>query len=313
MLHVLSTGGTIASTDDGGDGATPDLDAGDLLAGLDVTARAEAFATVPSPHLTFDRLAALRERVDELVAEGSDGVVVTVGTDTLEEVAAFLGDTYGGDPPVVVTGAMRTADAPGADGPANLRAALWTAADPGARGRGVLVAFADRVLPAGEARKVHATRPDAFRAPEFGPLGVVREGSVDWRRERDRGPTFDPDPDALTADVPVVYATLDAPADRVPGAADPPAAVVLAATGGGHVPRSLLDPLAALREAGVPVVATTRCPEGRLLRRTYGFEGSERSLRDLGCRVSDRPPATTRVRAVVALAAGRLDDAFPAL
>ncbi|MFB6305276.1 MAG: asparaginase [Haloferacaceae archaeon] len=311
MFHVLSTGGTIAST--GEEGATPELDASDLLAGLDVDARAESFATVPSPHLTFDLLADLRARVEDLVADGSEGVVVTVGTDTLEEVAAFLGDTYAGDPPVVVTGAMRTADAPGADGPANLRAALSTAADPGAAGRGVLVTFADRVLPAGEARKVHATRPDAFRAPEFGPLGVVREGGVDWRRERDRGPTFDPDPDALTADVPVVHATLDAPAGRVPTPDDPPAAVVLATTGAGHVPPALLDPLADLRDAGVPVVATTRCPEGRLLAETYGFEGSERSLRDLGCLVADLPPAAARVRTVVALAADRVDDAFPTL
>lgn len=311
MLHVLSTGGTIASTGDEA-GATPELDAGDLLGGLDVAARAESFATVPSPHLTLDRLADLGERIGELVADGAEGVVVTVGTDTLEEVAAFLDATYAGDPPVVVTGAMRTADAPGADGPANLRAALSTADDPGAAGRGTLVTFADRVLPAGEARKVHATRPDAFRSPEFGPLGVVREGGVDWRRERDRGPTFDPDPDALTADVPVVYATLDAPGGRVPTPDDPPAAVVLAATGAGHVPPALLDPLAALRDADVPVVATTRCPEGRLLRGTYGFEGSERSLRDLGCPFADLPPAAARIRAVVALAAGRLDDAFAA-
>jgi L-asparaginase len=316
-VAVVSTGGTIASTEDRGGDATPSLDGADLVAAVpgldDVDVRTEDFSAMPSPHFTVDRMLDLATLVRDLDAEdGVEGVVVTQGTDVLEETAYFLDLCYGGETPVVVTGAMRNPSLASPDGPANLLAAVRTALDTDARGRGVLVAFAGRVMPAREATKVHSQMVDTFRCPEFGPLGVVEEGSVTWRRRAENpDPTFDPDPDRLTNDVAAVYVTADAPASHLSAHADA-AAVCLAATGAGHVPEAIADALETLRAADVPVIVTTRCPEGRLARGTYGFRGSERTLRRLGCRYSDLVLQKTRIRAIVAHAAGRLDEAFDA-
>lgn len=314
-VAVVSTGGTIASTEDSGGDATPSLDGADLVAAVpgldDVDVRTEDFSAMPSPHFTVDRMLDLAVRLDAIDDDPAvEGVVVTQGTDVLEETAYFLDLCYGGETPVVVTGAMRNPSLASPDGPANLLAAVRTALDADARGRGVLVAFAGRVMPAREATKVHSQMVDTFRCPEFGPLGVVEEGSVTWRRcAENPDPTFDPDPDRLTNDVAAVYVTADAPASHLSAHADA-AAVCLAATGAGHVPEAIADALETLRAADVPVIVTTRCPEGRLARGTYGFRGSERTLRRLGCRYSDLTLQKTRIRAIVAHAAGRLDEAF---
>jgi L-asparaginase len=314
---VVSTGGTIASTDDDGGDATPDLDGADLVAAVpgldDVDCRVEEFSTIPSPHFTVEGMLDLATLVRDLDADPAvEGVVVTQGTDVLEETAYFLDLCYDGETPVAVTGAMRNPSLASPDGPANLLAAVRTALDPDARGRGVLVAFAGRVLPAREATKAHSQMVDTFRCPEFGPVGVVEEGSVTWRRRAENpDPTFAPDPDRLTNDVAAVYVTADAPASHLSAHADA-AAVCLAATGAGHVPEAIVDALEDLRAAGVPVIVTTRCPEGRLARETYGFRGSERTLRRLDCLFADLNLQKTRIRAVVAHAAGRLDDAFDA-
>jgi L-asparaginase len=312
---VVSTGGTIASTEDRGGDATPDLGGEELVAavpGLDAAdVRVEEFSTIPSPHFTVERMLDLAAFVDDLDADPAvEGVVVTQGTDVLEETAYFLDLCHGGETPVVVTGAMRNPSLASPDGPANLLASVRTALDGDARGRGVLVTFAGRVMPAREATKTHSQMVDTFRCPEFGPLGVVEEERVKWRRTAENpDPTFDPDPDRLTNDVAAVYVTADAPASHLTAHADA-TAVCLAATGAGHVNEPLVDALSELREADVPVVATTRCPEGRLARSTYDFRGSERTLQELGCRFSDLNLQKTRVRTIVAHAAGRLDDAF---
>jgi len=316
-VAVVSTGGTIASTEDSGGDATPNLDGADLVAAVpgldDVDVRTEDFSAMPSPHFTVDRMLDLAARLDAIDDDPAvEGVVVTQGTDVLEETAYFLDLCYGGETPVVVTGAMRNPSLASPDGPANLLAAVRTALDADARGRGVLVAFAGRVMPAREATKVHSQMVDTFRCPEFGPLGVVEEGSVTWRRRAENpDPTFDPDPDRLTNDVAAVYVTADAPASHLSAHADA-TAVCLAATGAGHVPEAIADALETLRATDVPVIVTTRCPEGRLARGTYGFRGSERTLRRLGCRYSDLTLQKTRIRAIVAHAAGRLDEAFDA-
>jgi len=318
-VRIVSTGGTIASTADEGGDATPTLSGDDLVARVpelaDVAAVAavetEEFASVPSPHLTVDRLWALTERVRALDADPAvDGVVVTHGTDTLEESAYFVDLCYDGETPVVFTGAMRNPSLVSPDGPANLLASVRTAATDRAGTTGVLVVLDDRVHAAREATKAHASALDTFRAPEFGPLAVVEEDRVTWRRRPvDPDPTFDPDPDALTNDVAALWVTVDAHERQVRAAADADA-VCLAATGSGGHPKRLVPALRDLREAGVPLVATTRCPEGRLGRQTYGFTGSHATLRDLDAYFSDLNLQKTRVRTIVALAADRLDDAF---
>nr|WP_275690786.1 hypothetical protein [Halorubellus sp. JP-L1] len=133
-----------------------------------------------------------------------------------------------------------------------------------------------------------------------------------WRRESiDPDPAFDVDVDDLTNDVHAVTATADMPPAQVAAAGDA-AALCLAATGAGHIPPAIIPALESLRDAGVPLIATTRCPEGRLARETYGFRGSEATLQELDCYYSDLNLQKTRIKAIVALAADALDDAFDA-
>lgn len=314
---VISIGGTIASTADSTDeGASPELSGADLVESVpELRAVAEIetrdFSNVPSPHFTIEQMHSIAETVRELAADDEvEGVVVTQGTDILEETAYFVDLCCDDATPVVFTGAMRTPSSPGADGPANLLAAVRVASSDAARDRGVLVAFDDRVYPAREVTKAHSMATGAFRAPEFGPVAAIDEDRVTWRRAATNPDSaFAPSRERLTSDVYAVTVTADVPPGQIPAAAEAEA-LCLAATGAGHVPPGIIEPLEVLRERGVPVVATTRCPAGRLARHTYGFEGSEATLRELGCYYSDLNLQKTRVKTVVALAADGLDAAF---
>ena len=316
-IVVISTGGTIASTEDSGGDASPDLTGADLVAavpGLEDVATVEThdFSNVPSPYFTVEQMGELTALLTEFDADPDiEGAVVTQGTDILEESAYFADLCYDGQTPVVFTGAMRNPSLAGPDGPANLLSSVRTAADPEARGAGVLVTFHDRVHAAREVTKMNSMNVDTFRSPEFGPLAVVDEDRVTWRRRSvNPDPSLDPDGDALTNDVIAVTATADM-TDATIRAADGSAALCLAATGAGHIPPGIIPALEDLRDADVPLVATTRCPEGRLARSTYGFRGSEATLRELGCYYSDLNLQKTRVRTIAALAADALDEAFP--
>jgi L-asparaginase len=178
-VHLLATGGTIASrrTDDGLSATTPAaelLAAAGPLPGLEVTV--SDLTTVPSFALTGADVRGLLRAVRERLADGVDGVVVTHGTDTMEE-SAFLADLVHDDPrPVVFTGAQRPFDAPAPDGPANLADALRVAADPAARDLGALLAFDGLVFAARGVRKVETLRGAAFGAPGRGPVLRVAGG-----------------------------------------------------------------------------------------------------------------------------------------
>ena len=286
-IDVLSLGGTIAMTRDSEDGVVPHLSAADLVRavpGLAALAdvHATSVRTVPGASLSFGDLVETVRVGRERVREGARGIVVTQGTDSLEETAYALDLLWDLPEPIVVTGAMRPPEAAGADGPGNLWTATAVAAAPAARGRGCLVAFGDEVHRARDVAKVHASRPAGFASPGCGPAGLVYEGV----------PRFDAPPSARPAAlrprageppevalVPVVLG--DAGIQLRATAAAQVDGVVLAAMGAGHVPERLLP---ALEEAvaRMPVAATSRTGAGRLLRRTYAFPGSERDLQRLG-------------------------------
>lgn len=316
-IVVVSTGGTIASTNDAGGDASPELTGDDLVGavpGLDDVATIETrdFSNVPSPHFTVEQMGELARYLADLDADPDvDGIVVTQGTDILEETAYFADLCYDGDVPVVFTGAMRNPTLPSPDGPANLMTSVRVASDERARGD-VLVAFNERVHAARAVTKTNSMNVDTFRSPEFGPLAVVDESRVTWRRDAiTPDPPFDVDADELTNDVHAVTATADMPPAQIEAASDTDA-LCLAATGAGHIPPGIIPALEALRDDDVPIVATTRCPEGRLARETYGFRGSEATLQELDCYYSDLNLQKTRIKTIVALAADALDSAFDA-
>lgn len=280
-VTVLTMGGTISMTGSASTGVAPSLSGADLVGdgdGLAAIAAVEArsFRTVPGAHLTLDDLVALADEVDAC-AEAGSAVVVTTGTDTLEELAFALDVLVDVPVPVIVTGAMRNPTLPGADGPANVRAAVVAAAA-GADLGGVGVLLGDELHAARLVAKRHATRPAAFASADAGPVGAVVEDELVVHSRVPRLPLSVPRV-AATPHVRVPILTLGLGDDglllRLAGEhAD---GVVVECFGAGHVPPWVLDDLGQVA-AAVPVVVTSRTRAGRLLRGTYGFPGSERDV-----------------------------------
>ena len=285
---VFGLGGTIAMASGDSDGVVPALSAEELVAAvpgltetgieLDVI----DFRRVPSGSLSFDDIDALTEAIDERLAagvdgDGADGIVVTQGTDTIEETAYLLDLVHAHPNPVVVTGAMRPPAHAGADGPGNLLAAIQAAASPLTRDLGVVVVFADEIHAASRVRKTHATSGFTFQSSNGGPLGYVVEGRPRVL-SRPVGRTVLPaaiesrqvEIGLLTMVLGDSGATLEAVAERVDG-------LVVAGFGAGHVPGHLVGTLDKIA-ARMPVVLASRTGAGSVLERTYGYPGSETDL-----------------------------------
>jgi L-asparaginase len=304
-VSVLAAGGTIAMTGDGG--AVPQLDAAALVAAVPALAgvpglRARTIGAWPGVHVSAANALDVARAAAAEAAAGR-GVVVTHGTDTLEETAVLCDLLHGDDPPIVLTGAIRPASASGADGPANLLDAIRAAGDPATAGLGAIVAFAGELHAAREVRKVDSVSPRAFASPRTGPLGRVSEARVEvWSAPVRRPPLpvaqLDARVEVITAglgsDGALVEAALGAGVDGL-------VAVLL---GAGHAPPAFLAACAAAA-AEVPVVACVRPESGRILRSTYGFEGGERDVRDAGLILAPAlSPAATRITLMACLGAG---------
>jgi L-asparaginase len=288
---VVACGGTISSVRSAGAaGATPTLSAEQLVAEIPELAEiagieAQTASILPSPHMTLAEVLRLVHRIEEYLAEhgqGDDGVcgvVVTHGTDTLEEVAFALDLLWRHPVPLVVTGAMRNASQPGADGPANLIAAATTAVSDAARGLGVLVVFNDQIHAARFVRKSHTANVATFQSPSVGPIGYLAEGvarivfAPRFRQPLEVTPTS-------IDDVAVALVKMSIGDDGRLLAQVGPAgyqAVVIEGFGGGHVTREIAESqtLESLL-ASMPVVLSSRAGSGEPLRNTYsGFAGSE--------------------------------------
>ncbi len=287
-LTVIATGGTIA-TGTGADGVLrPTRSGADLIGGLagnaaGVQVSAVELMAVDSSQLTPADWDTIRQAAERASAEGADGVVVTHGTDTLEETALWLALTYTGTAPLVLTGAMRSADAPDTDGPANLRDALAVAAAPTTRG--VLVTFGGRTLSPVGLRKT---------ATGFDGPAVSESGSA---------ATFLADVSAATAprvDLVAVYAGSDAVALDACVAAGA-RGIVLEALGSGNAGAAVVEAVARHCAAGVAVAMCSRVP-GAAVHPDYG---PGRAMIDAGALVvSHLGPPQARVLLMAALAAG---------
>ena len=267
LVRVLTTGGTIASRP-GADGRVVAADSGeDVLRGLQpprgVDVAVEEVFRLGSYRLELHHVRELAHRVRRATADAV-GVVVTHGTDTMEETAYLLDLLHSGSQPVVLTGAQRNAEATDADGPRNLQDAVRLAAHPAARDLGAVITMAGRVLPARQATKVHSLALDAFAAPDGGQLGRVDPDSVRLPVIPRRRPAFDLD--ALRSglsrvDVVPLYIGADGAfirAAREAGARG----VVLDAFGAGNVTPAVLEETATALSEGLVVLVCSRCHSG---------------------------------------------------
>jgi L-asparaginase len=280
-VTIVSAGGTIAMT---GALARPALTVDALVAAVpalaDADLRTRSIVELPGAHLgAADVLALARAALDE-TAQGR-GVVVTHGTDTLEETAVLCDVLHAGAEPIVLTGAIRPSGAPGADGPGNLLDAVAAAGALETAGLGALVCFAGELHAARAVRKVSSILPAAFGSPLTGPVGSVAEERPLVHARPSRPEPLAP-PDDLDARVPIVPTFLGDDGTGLRAALrDGADAIVFVALGAGHVAPAVLRALRAAA-AVVPVAVTLRPERGQLLRETYGFEGAESDVRASG-------------------------------
>jgi len=290
-IVLITTGGTISMRSDSHrGGAVPQLGGAEVLAtvtGAESVARVEVreFGRFPGPHMTIDRMWALRAAIDEAISGGADGVVITHGTDTIEETAYLLDRSQEGDTPVVLTGAMRNSSELSWDGPANLMAALRVAGSRAARRRGCMVVLDDRVIQGAEVVKTHTEEFGTFRSPNWGPLGIVDKGHVLFYRESRRKPALLPARPVQPVDLIKVVAGMDArlmEASLESGARG----IVLEALGRGNVPPAVVPGIAHWLAAQQPVVLASRSLRGRVLD-TYAYPGGGHELREMGVIFAD--------------------------
>ena len=292
QVAVLSLGGTVAMTTVDDAGARPRVGAAELVSAvpeLEERARVTtlALSSVPSASLRLMDLLGFFTKMESVCDEGAQGVVLTTGTDTLEEVAYLFDLFWCREQPVVVTGAMRTADAPGTDGPSNLLGAVTVAASPEARGRGCLVVINDDVHTGRAVRKAHTTRLDAFTSVGGSSVGRVHEGRALLRPALPRQHVLRmPSQARNVPKVALIRLTLDQDVDLFEHAAQTHDGVVVEVFGAGHIPAWWVDAVERATRR-VPVVVTSRTGDGALLRDSYGFRGSERDLVNAGVHVLD--------------------------
>jgi L-asparaginase len=311
-VRVVATGGTIASLADPETGAVrPAVGAEDLVRGVpgletfgpivvEEVDRVNGWNVTPSTMLEVARRATAALSEDDV-----DGVVVTHGTDTVEETAFLCDITVGSEKPVAFAAAMRSGNEIAADGPRNLLNAAQLASDPAARGVGAVLVLNDEVHAARWARKQDSYRVSAFTSPGHGPIGFVTPGTARLPAGAARRFTVAL-PHALDRPVPIVqtYTGMEEHLIETVLDATGAAGLVLEGTGLGNVPGSAERGIRAARERGLPVVVATRVPTGGT-GAVYGGPGGGVTLREHGVgQAGALPAAKARLLMMLLLAAG---------
>lgn len=286
-IRLIATGGTISSQEDHAGGpVTAGLAGGRLLAALHdplpgITVSVEDFRALGSYALDLPTVHALCQRITAALALPEvDGVVVTHGTDTMEE-SAFLADLLvTSEKPVILTGAQRHAGVPDSDGPRNIAEAIRAAASPALRGFGAMICFEGDLHAARDVTKTHSARVDTFRSAGFGKLAEVDQGLVHvYRSPR---PSLHVATPALSEQVELVAVALGCRPDFLRFCAgNGTKGIVIAAFGRGNLPRGFAPVIADLVASDVPVVIASRCPEGRTAA-IYGADSGGTTLAEVG-------------------------------
>ena len=259
---------------------------------------------LPGPHMTplkmFELVRAVQQRIlDDVLV----GIVITHGTDTLEETAYLHDLLLDTEKPVVFVGAMRNSSELSWDGPANLRSAVRVAIDPSARGLGVLVVMNDQLIAAAEAIKTHTESVGTFQSRDFGPLGIVDKDRIIISRQRTQREHIVTE--KLEDRVDIIKLAAGADGRFIEFAIDDGTrGLVIEGLGRGNVPVAALAAVERAVNTGIPVVITSRCPRGRVLD-TYAYEGAGRQLKRMGVILGGMLPShKVRIKLMLMLGAG---------
>lgn len=309
-IAIIFNGGTISmKIDEKIKAAVPSLSAEEIMSmipGVEEYAEIEAytFSSMPSPHMTLETMLKLSKFTTELVErEDIDGVVITHGTDTLEETAYLLDLTVRTKKPVVVTGAMRSGSELGYDGPFNLATSICTAISDEAVGRGVLICFNGELNSASEVTKANSMALNAFRTPNFGPIGIVDNDNVIFYRDANYSEKYDVS--EIKKQVALIKCVVDMDSSYIDYLIEKGCGgIVIEALGRGNVPPKMVDGIKKATELNIPVVVVSRCFEGRVFE-SYGYEGGGKQLKDLGVIFGDTLPGQkARIKLILAINSG---------
>lgn len=325
-VAIVFTGGTIAMTADTKSGIKPQLSGKQILERIpeiaqylpDVHVVVHDFAALPGPHISPEMMVSLGEFVKAL-SETHDGIVITHGTDSMEETAFFLDLMIGDQVNAVFTGSMHASTDSAWDGPGNIIDALAVASNKEFHNHGVVVVMAGSVHAASEVTKYDTIRDDAFRSHDFGPLG-----SVNVLRSTPpmliRNPhnmcriAFNDEEELPYIELLKTYTGMD---DRlfITALKAGASGIIVEAMGQGNVPPGAVNGIARACEMNIPVVIASRCQSGPV-RPYYAYEGAGLELKRLGCLFA--PYLTgpkARIKLMLALAAGydrtKLEELFP--
>ncbi|MFJ8235158.1 asparaginase [Ureibacillus sp. NPDC094379] len=240
----------------------------------------EAF-NLPSPHITPKEMLVLRDLIMEKANNGQvDGIVITHGTDTLEETAYFLELTTQFSFPIVLTGAMRSSNELGADGVYNLVEAVRVACDENARDKGVIVVMNDEIHHSFNITKTSTSSVNTFQSPQYGPIGLVTKKVVHFHHAPIRRRFVEVHSIQKRVALLKVYAGMEA--DLIEMLLECHYdGVVIEGLGQGNVPPDVVKGIKKLLNSNIPVVAVSRCFNG-IAEGVYGYEGGGKSLEELG-------------------------------
>ena len=309
-IAIIFNGGTISmKIDEKIKAAVPSLSADEIMSmipGVEDYAEIEAytFSSMPSPHMTLETMLKLSKFTTELVERDDiDGVVITHGTDTLEETAYLLDLTVKTKKPVVVTGAMRSGSELGYDGPFNLATSICTAISDEAVGRGVLVCFNGELNSASEVTKANSMALNAFRTPNFGPIGIVDNDNVIFYRDANHLEKYDVS--EIKKQVALIKCVVDMDSSYIDYLIEKGyGGIVIEALGRGNVPPKMVEGIKKAIELEIPVVVVSRCFEGRVFE-SYGYEGGGKQLKNLGVIFGDTLPGQkARIKLILAINSG---------
>ena len=306
-IIIIFTGGTISMEKDAeSNAAVPAMSGEDILKltpGLDNAAEIHLldFGMLPSPHMTPEKMLELSRLISyKTENENYDGVVVTHGTDSLEETAYLVDLTYKGSKPVIFTGSMKNSSETGWDGPSNLTAAVLTAVSGEARNRGVMVVMSDEVHCAAQVTKTNTHTLHTFRSVDFGPLGFIENGKVHFyykymKRQHIAAEKIDSLVDIIKCgcgmDERLIKFCVDSGAKGI----------VIEGMGRGNIPPKMVSGVEYALSRNIPVVLVSRCSAGRVLD-DYGYAGAGRELTEKGVILGDNLPGQkARIKLMAAL------------
>ncbi len=288
-VAVIFTGGTISmKVDKRLAAAIPALSSEEIMSmvtNIDKIADIEVitFGKYPGPQMTPELIMKLAADVKQTLDRSDiDAVVITHGTDSLEETAYYLDLNINSNKPIVMVAAMRNGSELGYDGPSNLSAAICTAASEQSIGKGVLVVLNNEVNSAQEVTKTHSMSLDTFKSPEFGPLGIVDNDEVIFYRDIIRHPHILTD--TCEENVHLLKAAVGMDSTLIDYLVDVKKArgIVIEAMGRGNLPPDTVPGIKKAIANNVAIVIVSRCPKGRVLD-SYGYDGGGKMLRNLGC------------------------------